>query len=80
MKKILLVLGTSLLLASCSVGTSKISESDIDPDDVTYFKDNRTGLCFGILASKKAQSMSSTGLGIACVPCEALKNVKVIKD
>lgn len=78
MKKILALICIAFL-ASCSVNTSKIDGGNIDPNDITYFKDSRTGLCFAIMASRKTGDASSTGLGMTCVPCEALEHVNVIK-
>ena len=63
------------LLGSCSVNTS--GNIDIDADDLQYFKDDRTGLCFAAVASRKSLSADATGLGLTCVPCDSLKNVKV---
>ena len=44
MKRILTILLSVVLLSSCSVHTS--DNVDIDPEDIQYVKDERTGLCF----------------------------------
>lgn len=75
MKKLIILFFGLLLLGSCSVNTS--GNVNIDADDIQYVKDDRTGLCFAIVASRKAMSTDATGLGMACVPCDSLKNVKV---
>jgi len=71
MKKLLLV-ATIILVSSCSVNTS--GNIDVDTNDIKYFKDERTGLCFGIVASRKSFDTDATGLGVTCVPCEKVEN------
>jgi len=73
MKKLLLIIGVALFATSCGVSSS--SNIDIYGEDVVYFKDSRTGLCFGAVASRKAGNASSTGLGITCVPCEEVEHL-----
>ena len=68
MRIVLSILAITAFLTSCSVNTD--GDVDINPNDVQYFKDGRTGLCFGIVASRKFGEASSTGIGITCVPCE----------
>jgi hypothetical protein len=73
MKKIFLIVAvvSLTLFTSCSIKTS--DKVDIDTDKITYIKDVRTGLCFGVVASRKAGEASSTGLGVTCVPCEMVE-------
>ena len=61
MKKLFLALTIVAMFAfaSCSVNTS--DNINIDTDDITYVKDTRTGLCYGIIASRKATSTDATG-------------------
>ena len=74
MKKIIIVLAVIALgLTSCSVGSS--DNIDIDGHDVTYFKDSRTGLCFGAVASQKFMDASASGLGMTCVPCKEVEHL-----
>jgi hypothetical protein len=73
MKKIILVLAVSFGMVSCGVNSS--SNIDIDGEDVVYFKDSRTGLCFGAVASRKTADFETTGLGMTCVPCESVKHL-----
>ena len=68
--KTIILIATVLLLGSCSVNTS--GNVDIDPTDIQYVKDTRTGLCFGIVASRKTMSAAVSGLGITCVPCDSV--------
>tara|TARA_R110002012_G_scaffold188007_5_gene355051 strand:+ start:347 stop:577 length:231 start_codon:yes stop_codon:yes gene_type:complete len=60
-------------LTSCGVGTS--NNVNFDGNDMSYFKDGRTNLCFGVVASKKALSVETTGLGVTCVPCENVEHL-----
>ena len=75
MKKLVLILGIVALmfLGSCGVRTS--SNINIDGKDLKYFKDDRTGLCFAIVASRKSFKVSATGLGLTCVPCENVEHL-----
>lgn len=74
MKKILLVLAVVTLgMTSCSVNSS--DNVNIDGEDMVYFKDSRTNLCFGAVASRKAMTASTTGLGVTCVPCESVEHL-----
>jgi hypothetical protein len=74
MKKILLVLAVVAFgMTSCSVNSS--DNVNIDGEDMVYFKDSRTGLCFGAVASRKAMTASTTGLGVTCVPCKEVEHL-----
>lgn len=74
MKKLIILLGIAMLtFTSCGVNSS--NNIDIDGEDMTYFKDSRTGLCFGAIASRKTMSASTTGLGLTCVPCDKVKHL-----
>lgn len=75
MKKLVLILGIIALmfLGSCGVRTS--SNINIDGKDLKYFKDERTGLCFAVVGSRKAFNVNSTGLGLTCVPCEDVEHL-----
>jgi hypothetical protein len=46
---------------------------------ITYVQDARTGLCFGMVATRKTGSTNQTGLGMTMVPCEAVKGYLVNK-
>jgi hypothetical protein len=67
MKKILLVAIAALGLAACEVNTT--GNIDFDANDVGYFKDNRTGLCFAAVASRKSFDANASGFGLTNVPC-----------
>lgn len=72
MKK-LMILCVTLFLCSCSVRTP--SNVNFKGEDLRYFKDNRTGLCFAVVVSRKVTSLEITGLGVTCVPCEKVKHL-----
>ena len=65
-----LVLG--LFLVGCGVNTSVNTSGDINinPDDIRIVRKNN--LCFALVASRKAGHYSTSGLGLAHVPCEKL--------
>jgi hypothetical protein len=71
-----LVLLLSLLaFSACSVEASKTPKrvaQDI-ADNITYVRDARTGLCFAVISARRTGSVSTTGLGLAQVPCDKLK-------
>ena len=67
MKKLGILALCAVLFTSCSVNTS--GNVDIDATDIKYVKDSRTGLCYGVVASRRTFSFSTTGLGVTCVPC-----------
>ena len=75
MKKLIIGLGIFIVmvLTSCAVHTS--DNIDVDAKDIKYIKDNRTGLCYGIVASRKTMSTDATGLGMTCVPCEKVEHL-----
>lgn len=68
---IMIVFG--VLFVSCSSKTGKVGK--INPNDISYFKDPRTGLCFAIIGAKDGSNVldESTSIGMACVPCEAIE-------
>jgi sugar/nucleoside kinase (ribokinase family) len=70
MKKLIGILMIGVL-TSCSVNTS--GDINVDTDDLTYVKDDRTGLCFAMVASRKSFDTDATGLGLTCVPCKEVE-------
>ena len=48
---------------------------NVDGKDIQYVKDARTGLCYGVVASRKSFRLSTTGLGLTCVPCEEVEKL-----
>jgi len=71
MKKLLFIILATMMITSCSVNTSEID--DFDTSKISYFKDNRTGCCFAVVASRKTGSTEQSGLGITEVDCDKVK-------
>ncbi len=82
MKKILII-GTVTCIVSliamvgCDVNPSEISSEYADSmaQKITYAQDARTGLCFGVIASRKTGSTDQTGFGMTLVPCDKIKHL-----
>jgi hypothetical protein len=68
-----------LLLTILFTGCQLSEKPDVDDikENLVYFKDERTNLCFAAVNSRSSKSLSETS-SIACVPCDSLKNVQVI--
>lgn len=79
MKKIILLVSI-LVLFGCSVNPSELSPKYAKEmaNKITYTRDDRTGLCFAVIASRKTGTASQSGLGMTVVPCEAVEHL--IKD
>ena len=78
MKRILILVSFFAIVAmGCNRESGKVG--NINPDDVSYFKDSRTNLCFAIIGAKKGADIfvESTSIGMVCVPCDSLKNVLI---
>jgi hypothetical protein len=76
MHKVFLILCLGIfLLASCSVEPSKVSSSDAKEmgKKMTFFKDEQSGLCFGVIATRKSFQGRQSGLGLTEVPCEKVE-------
>lgn len=74
MKKVILFSIMVVALLGCQM--SSTPNVDKVCDNLIYFKDSRTGLCFAAINSVSSSS-GNEYTSITCVPCEALKNVKV---
>jgi len=75
----ILLLLLFLCLVGCSVNMSKVSPEYAKDmaNKMTYVRDGRTGLCFGIISSRKSMNTDQSGLGIVCVPCESVADLLV---
>lgn len=73
MKKTFLTILLSVALFGCGVNSS--SNIDFEGEDIKHVLDSRTNLCFGVVASRKSNSISTTGLGLTCVPCDSVKHL-----
>lgn len=69
-------------MGSCSVNMSQVSAKyamDMT-QKMQYVFDPRTGLCFGIIASRKSFQTDQSGMGVVCVPCDQVKGYLVNND
>ena len=71
MKK-LLAFCLSVFLFSCQQTVK--SDTDSIENKIVYFRDTRTGLCFGAINSISYASYAVTS--ITCVPCDSLKHLE----
>jgi len=67
MKKFIILGIVVIGLAACDVNTS--GNINFDADDISYFRDSRTGLCFAAVASHKSFNPYASGFGLTNVPC-----------
>ena len=72
--KIVLIILIASTWFSCQFN-SKPNASTI-LENLVYFKDKNTGLCFVGVNSTNTKSLSNSS-SIACVPCDSLKTVNV---
>ena len=70
-----LVLLLVLFVMGCDINPSEFGKEEASKfgNTITYVKDKRTGLCFGIVASRKTGEWDQSGMGLTQVPCEAVK-------
>lgn len=72
MKKLILLTIMVIGILSCQDN----SPANVEKlNELTYFKDGRTGLCFAAINSLTYGGGKVTS--ITCVPCDSLKNVEV---
>ncbi len=64
-----------LLGLSCKSGYQSTSEVSIHGQDLVYLHDQRTDLCFAVLALQNPAGTSIRELTMASVPCEKLSGV-----
>ena len=71
MKKLMSILMLFIVVSfiGCAVQPSEFSGAKKAKDKITYEKDERTGLCFAFIASKKLFAFNQSGMGMACVEC-----------
>ena len=72
MKKSILIIA----LLACLVSCKKVTKIDSDTKAaITYFKDDRTGLCFAsVNVESNTQGGTVTSTSITNVPCDSVKN------
>lgn len=76
MKKTLTILVIALvaLFTSCNQTSSKFKVDNFKQEDITYVKDYRTNLCYGIIVGRNTGEVDQTGLGFTCVPCSEVED------
>lgn len=70
MLRMKMVIGSALLvsfLTACGVNTS--GNISVNANNFQYVQDQRTGLCFAVVASRRTARAETTGLGLTEVPC-----------
>lgn len=81
MKKMIIaaIMVGSLFLVGCSVNPSELSDGYVRNFARTtkYVKDERTGICFAVVASRATGGLTSTGVAMATVPCEKVGSMLV---
>jgi len=65
--KLIAAVAVLSVLAGCGVNTS--GNINFNANSLQYAQDDRTGLCFAIVASRKTGNIETTGLGMSEVPC-----------
>ncbi len=74
MRNIIITSIVLILIQGCQINEKP--EVEGIKENLVYFKDNKTGLCFAAVNSTNTKSMSNS-TSITCVPCDSLKNVDV---
>jgi hypothetical protein len=79
MKKTLIALAlvSTAILAGCGVQTT--NNVSFEPENISYFYDERVDKCFAVMGSRRAFRPSSTGLGMAEVECNE-KVMQLVKN
>lgn len=77
MKK--LVLFFCIVLMGCSVNPSKVTDKYAKEfiSKTSYVKDDRTGMCFAIVATRMTFHSDQNGISFTWVPCENVKDFLV---
>jgi hypothetical protein len=68
-----------LLMVGCSPYVSPVQPDNAKSiaSKITYVRDDRTGLCFGLVGMTKVGEISETGTGITYVPCDKVESFLV---
>lgn len=61
-----------LLFAGCGQSNTEVEPEEVK-ENMTYFRDDRTGLCFASVNSRTYNAYSVTS--ISCVPCDSVKHL-----
>jgi len=72
---VLIVLVLTLVVCGCGQDSSKPDVESIQ-DNIVYFRDGRTGLCFASVNSDTYYGWEVTS--ITCVPCDSLRYLTIL--
>jgi len=80
MKKVLISVCAAclvLVLSGCDINPSEFGKDEEKKfaQVISYTKDDRTGLCFAIVASRRTGSPDQTGMGMSEVPCDKVEHL-----
>jgi hypothetical protein len=66
----------ALVAAGCKSGYRSTAEVSIRGQDLVYLRDERTDLCFAVLALENPAGTNIQELAMSSVPCEKLAGVR----
>jgi len=72
---VIIIAAICFFAVSCSVNPSEVSD-DYAKDfvkKVKYVKDEKTGLCYAIVATRKTGSTDQNGISWTWVPCDSVE-------
>lgn len=72
MKKSIFIISLALIFFGCQ-STEQTDTSEIS-DNLSYFKDSRTGLCFAAINSNTKDGWEV--ISITCVPCDSVPELR----
>jgi hypothetical protein len=77
--RVLLAAAAAVLAAGCTPAPSAASRDDAQAvaDNMTYVKDGRTGLCFGIIMRVSKTTYGSDSMSATLVPCDKVESLIV---
>jgi regulatory protein YycI of two-component signal transduction system YycFG len=79
MKEIIIII---IILIVLLLGINEIKKPQVNTstnikelkNNIEYFKDERTGLCFAVISSSiSGYATTSNAVSITCVPCDSIK-------
>jgi hypothetical protein len=81
MKKMFFAVAVVFLLAGCSVNPSQVDDKYAKEfiSKATYVKDQKTGICYAIVATRMTGHTDQNGVSFTWVPCEQAERFLVNK-
>lgn len=65
-----------LCIMACKSGYRSTSEVSVTGEDIVYLRDQRTDLCFAVLALENPLGTKIRQVAMVSVPCDSLQDVK----